>query len=120
MDPQIQIRIKMSWILNTVHRTLLQAGVCPRIRIRIRIKMSWIRNAAHGTLLQAGVCPFFLRGYCKFGRRCHKRHVQPEKAARVDDDHLTGQWKIQRVRGLKGQSYETIATFDRAVENSES
>ena len=36
------------------------------------------------------MCQFFLRGYCKFGRRCHKRHVQPEKAARVEDDHLTG------------------------------
>jgi hypothetical protein len=69
--------------------------------------MAWIRITDHGTLLQAGVCPFFLRGYCKFGRRCHKRHVQPEKAARVDDDHLTGQWKIQRAIVLKGQYYET-------------
>lgn len=34
------------------------------------------------------VCPFFLRGYCKFGRRCNKAHVHAEKTENVDDRHL--------------------------------
>ena len=36
------------------------------------------------------VCPYFLAGYCRFGRRCYKKHVKPETAQKVDDDHLTG------------------------------
>ena len=37
------------------------------------------------------VCPYFLAGYCRFGRRCYKRHVNPEdKNRKSDDDHLTG------------------------------
>ncbi len=35
------------------------------------------------------VCHFFLRGHCKYGRRCRLRHVQPEqKPQKVDDKHL--------------------------------
>ncbi len=35
-----------------------------------------------------GVCQFFLRGHCKFGRRCYKKHVTPDKETEVDDRHL--------------------------------
>ena len=34
------------------------------------------------------VCQFFLRGHCKFGRKCFQKHIQPEKAQVVDDRHL--------------------------------
>ena len=36
------------------------------------------------------VCPYFLAGYCRFGRRCYKKHLKTETAQKVDDDHLTG------------------------------
>ena len=34
------------------------------------------------------VCQFFLRGHCKFGKRCYKKHVSPEKIQEIDDKHL--------------------------------
>ncbi|XP_059087523.1 putative ATP-dependent RNA helicase DHX57 [Tigriopus californicus] len=33
-------------------------------------------------------CPFFMRGHCKFGRRCNKAHIHPEKTVNVDERHL--------------------------------
>ena len=36
------------------------------------------------------VCPYFLAGYCRFGRRCYKKHVNKEQQRKADDDHLTG------------------------------
>ncbi len=37
---------------------------------------------------EKNVCKFFLRGHCKFGRKCRQKHIQPEKAQVVDDKHL--------------------------------
>jgi ATP-dependent RNA helicase DHX57 len=34
------------------------------------------------------VCQFFLRGHCKYGKKCYKKHVTPEKESYVDDKHL--------------------------------
>ena len=34
------------------------------------------------------VCQWFLRGHCKFGRRCYKKHESPVKESYVDDKHL--------------------------------
>ena len=34
------------------------------------------------------VCQFFLRGHCKFGRKCYKKHVQADQKVIVDDKHL--------------------------------
>ena len=39
---------------------------------------------------EKNVCPYFLAGYCRFGRRCYKKHIKTEVAQQVDDDHLTG------------------------------
>ena len=36
----------------------------------------------------ANVCQWFLRGHCKFGKRCYKKHVMPDKDYVVDDKHL--------------------------------
>ena len=36
------------------------------------------------------ICPYFLAGYCKFGKRCFKNHVNQENSRQADDDHLTG------------------------------
>merc|ERR1719357_137770 len=36
------------------------------------------------------ICQFFLNGHCKFGRRCYKRHVQPQSNQKVEDGHLKG------------------------------
>ena len=34
------------------------------------------------------VCQWFLRGHCKFGKRCYKKHATPDKDHVVDDKHL--------------------------------
>ena len=34
------------------------------------------------------ICRFFLRGHCKFGKRCNKKHVSLEKETIIDDSHL--------------------------------
>ena len=34
------------------------------------------------------VCQWFLRGHCKFGKRCYKKHVTPDKDYVIDDKHL--------------------------------
>lgn len=34
------------------------------------------------------VCQFFLRGHCKFGKRCYRKHVTPDKDEIIDDKHL--------------------------------
>ena len=34
------------------------------------------------------VCQFFLRGHCKFGRKCYKKHVQADQKVEIDDKHL--------------------------------
>ena len=36
------------------------------------------------------VCPYFLAGYCRFGRRCYKKHIKSGSTQKIDDDHLTG------------------------------
>eukprot|EP00092_Neocalanus_flemingeri_P073805 GFUD01091162.1.p1 GENE.GFUD01091162.1~~GFUD01091162.1.p1 ORF type:complete len:1281 (+),score=425.03 GFUD01091162.1:331-4173(+) len=41
--------------------------------------------------LDKNVCQFFLAGHCRFGRRCYKKHVQPEGSRKVDDGHLKGE-----------------------------
>ena len=64
------------------------------------------------------VCPYFLAGYCRFGRRCYKKHIKPETAQKVDDDHLTGkkdeQVFIIELRFKAGSKYPhdpVIVTF---------
>ena len=64
------------------------------------------------------VCPYFLAGYCRFGRRCYKKHVKAETAQKVDDDHLTGmkdeQVFIIELRFKAGSKYPhdpVIVTF---------
>ena len=38
---------------------------------------------------EKNVCRFFLRGHCKFGKKCRQRHVNPDKLqVVVDDKHL--------------------------------
>jgi ATP-dependent RNA helicase DHX57 len=34
------------------------------------------KSRSKGSSDEDGACQFFARGYCKFGKRCHKRHVQ--------------------------------------------
>ena len=34
------------------------------------------------------VCQWFLRGHCKFGKRCYKKHATPDKDYVIDDKHL--------------------------------
>ena len=44
----------------------------------------------HEMLLQdKNVCQFFLRGHCKFGRKCYKKHVQADQKVVIDDKHLS-------------------------------
>ena len=34
------------------------------------------------------VCQWFLRGHCRFGKKCYKKHVTPDKDQIYDDKHL--------------------------------
>jgi len=59
--------------------------------------------------LDKNVCQFFLAGHCRFGRRCYKKHIQPEGKQRVDDGHLKGEEDekifIVEIRFPKGNRY---------------
>jgi len=51
------------------------------------------------------VCPFFLRGYCKFGKRCRKAHTEAKK---TDDKHLRNEEEkifILEIRFLENSRY---------------
>ena len=32
---------------------------------------------------EKNVCRFFLRGHCKFGKRCRQKHINPDKQKQV-------------------------------------
>eukprot|EP00090_Calanus_glacialis_P015911 TRINITY_DN25023_c0_g1_i1.p1 TRINITY_DN25023_c0_g1~~TRINITY_DN25023_c0_g1_i1.p1 ORF type:complete len:1347 (-),score=453.74 TRINITY_DN25023_c0_g1_i1:75-3920(-) len=64
------------------------------------------------------VCQFFLNGHCRFGRRCYKKHVQPEGKHKVEDGHLKGEQDekifILEIRFPEGNRYPqepAIVTF---------
>jgi len=68
------------------------------------------------------VCQFFLNGHCRFGRRCYKRHVQPEGKQKVEDGHLKGEKDEKiftlEVRFPEGNKYPqepAIVTFSTTL-----